>query len=518
MKLFLSMWFLISGLIGHNAFSQTYTANVTGTCWSVRLGPAFSQNYNADLSGYVTEFSTYDGTNGTVQGGRRADGTIESVRFLSGELKPLAPGNSTYYADFGDWGEEEGGVVSYGYFRVNFPANVMNTDSDSDGLPDFLERNSAMSLSNNITVYDESPNGLVDNSQSIVLLRTAGNYLGNYTNHAPWFAGATPFTGTFEILGASGTVAINPNSQTISFQTTSFDNSETSTISSTPYVVQADGKVRMSNVTIVNTKTTTSQVTLSTATDILLEKLGINQAKGSLRFADGDTYTPYADFQDYHVQLTNLDQQAFAPRISSLANTNHLVGQAFSFQPSATHAPSFWSATNLPGGLSINSSSGLISGTPTNSGSWTISVVASNTWGGTTNTFGLTVVSLASNWFGSLAPTNLAPDGMTYLLKYAYGGRTNSHDGDLRPSMGSQSNQMTFTFFARTNDTNLSILPVSGTNLADPASWSTSNLTVVSAGTTNRNGETLAIRRVTLPLTNNPEKRFVRLQVQLKNP
>lgn len=393
----------------------------------------------------------------------------------------------------------------------------MNTDSDSDGLPDFLERNSAMSLSNNITVYDESPNGSVDNSQSIVLLRAVGSYLGNYTNHAPLFTDATPFTGTFELSGVTGTVTINPNAQTLRFQTTAFDGSETSDSGDAAYIVQSDGTVRMAHVPITNTKTNSVKTT-STASLIVLQKLGGNQAKGSLRLVDGDLDTPYPDFQDYHIQLTSLDQRAFAPRITTLANTNHLVGQAFSFQPSATHAPSFWSATNLPGGLSINSSSGLISGTPTNSGSWTISVVASNTWGGTTNTFGLTVVSLASNWFGSLAPTNTAPDGMTYLLKYAYGGRTNSHDGDLRPSMGSQSNQMTFTFFARTNDTNLSILPVSGTNLADPASWSTSNLTVVSAGTTNRNGETLAIRRVTLPLTNNPEKRFVRLQVQLKNP
>lgn len=517
MNFCLSGCFLILGLIGHNAFSQTFSAGVTGTCWSVRLGLAFSQNYQEGVSGYATGFSTYDGTNGTVLGGRRADGTIEPTLFLSGELKPLTPGNSTYYSDFGDWGEAEADVVSWGFLTLNFPSSLMNTDSDSDGLPDFLERNLAMSFSSNITVFDESPPPATDTTQSIVLSRPAGNYLGNYVNHVPWFTGFTPFMGTFELSGVTGAVSINPHAQTLRFQTTAFDGSDTSDSGDVAYTVQNDGTVRMTNVPITNTKTNGVKTT-SMASLIVLQKLGGEQAKGSLRLVDGDLDTPYPDFQDYHLQLTSLDPRAFAPRITAFANTNHLVGQAFSLQPTATHTPSGWASPGAPAWLSINSSSGLLSGTPSNPGSWPISVVASNAWGGTTNTFTLTVVSLASNWFGSLAPTNIAPDGMTYLLKYGYGGRTNSHDGDLRPSMVSQSNQMTFTFFARTNDTNLSIVPVSGTNLADLASWSSSNLTVVSAGTTNRNGETLAIRRVTVPLTNNPEKRFVRLQVQLKNP
>lgn len=525
MKVFLVLFFLGSGLVVRNASSQEYTANVTGTCWSVKLGLAFSKNYqpmdqNSPGMGFVTGYSTYDGISGNVQGGLNLDGSLVDPLSISGELKRDSTTNSLYRADFGDFAEAAQQLIQWGYFEINFPNTIMNADSDGDGLPNFLETNSPFAYSGVILVRVEGGiYGAYDETNQVVTLnKTSNTNTGTFTNWIPSLPTESPFVGNYEILGASGSLTINPTNQTIRIQATTFDGLDFNICPPTAYSVQSNGIVRMTNLVFEVYKTQPPGFSLSTATELTMQKLGSNRAKGSLRFVDGDTDTAYVDYNDYHIEITNLDPQAFAPLITNLANTNHLVGQAFNFQPLASQSPSLWLSTNLPGGLNINSSSGLISGTPTNSGSRSVSVVASNAWGATTNTFTLTVVSLASNWFGSLAPTNIAPDGLAYLLKYGYGGRTNSHDGDLRPSMDSQSNQMTFTFFARTNDTNLTILPVSGTNLADPGSWSTSNLTVVSAGTTNRNGETLAIRRVTLPLTNNPEKRFVRLQVQLKNP
>jgi len=68
------------------------------------------------------------------------------------------------------------------------------------------------------------------------------------------------------------------------------------------------------------------------------------------------------------------------------------VGAATSLQMSATGgtAPYIWTATGLPAGLTINSGSGLISGTPTTAGSFTVTVTAKDT----ANTIGAT----SFNW------------------------------------------------------------------------------------------------------------------------
>lgn len=59
------------------------------------------------------------------------------------------------------------------------------------------------------------------------------------------------------------------------------------------------------------------------------------------------------------------------------------LGNAFSWQLAASESPTNWAASSLPSGLSINSS-GLISGTPTESGMFTPSITAENGTGTST--------------------------------------------------------------------------------------------------------------------------------------
>lgn len=54
------------------------------------------------------------------------------------------------------------------------------------------------------------------------------------------------------------------------------------------------------------------------------------------------------------------------------------VGVAFSFSPAALNVPTSWSALYLPTGLSINSSTGAITGTPTTEGFWQTVLAATN--------------------------------------------------------------------------------------------------------------------------------------------
>ena len=73
---------------------------------------------------------------------------------------------------------------------------------------------------------------------------------------------------------------------------------------------------------------------------------------------------------------------ANVPTITSAYKAVALVNQAFSYQITATNSPTTYAATNLPGGLSINTSSGLISGTVTSpSDNQTIVISATNATG-----------------------------------------------------------------------------------------------------------------------------------------
>jgi subtilisin family serine protease len=72
---------------------------------------------------------------------------------------------------------------------------------------------------------------------------------------------------------------------------------------------------------------------------------------------------------------------AVAPSITSSTSTSGTVGTAFSYTITASSSPSSYNATSLPSGLSVNTSTGVISGTPSSAGTFTSSISASNTAG-----------------------------------------------------------------------------------------------------------------------------------------
>ena len=66
-------------------------------------------------------------------------------------------------------------------------------------------------------------------------------------------------------------------------------------------------------------------------------------------------------------------------------------GVAFSFTLTATNSPTVFSATGLPSGLFLNTSSGVISGTPSVKGIFSVAVSASNACGGSSGTLTITL-------------------------------------------------------------------------------------------------------------------------------
>src|SRR5436190_14689485 len=69
------------------------------------------------------------------------------------------------------------------------------------------------------------------------------------------------------------------------------------------------------------------------------------------------------------------------PVITSSTTASGTVCSAFSYQITATNNPTSYNATPLPAGLTVNTSTGLISGTPTASGTFTATISATNAGG-----------------------------------------------------------------------------------------------------------------------------------------
>jgi PKD repeat protein len=80
-----------------------------------------------------------------------------------------------------------------------------------------------------------------------------------------------------------------------------------------------------------------------------------------------------------------------APVVTSPQSATATTGSSFSYGITATNSPTSFNATGLPQQLTVNTTTGVISGIPQSAGTWTISLSATNAGGTGTGTLSLTV-------------------------------------------------------------------------------------------------------------------------------
>jgi hypothetical protein len=106
------------------------------------------------------------------------------------------------------------------------------------------------------------------------------------------------------------------------------------------------------------------------------------------------------------------------PAITSPLTACGTIGSAFSYQITATNNPTSYNASPLPLGLSVNTSTGLISGTPTTAGTTNVTISASNGTSPCISTGSATLVITISArpTIVSIDPTCVTPGGPQFTL------------------------------------------------------------------------------------------------------
>jgi hypothetical protein len=137
-----------------------------------------------------------------------------------------------------------------------------------------------------------------------------------------------------------------------------------------------------------------------------------------------DGVTPLTDINGIARATTNIDLGAYesgvVPTITSVKQAVGLVGYPLSYTIKASSTVDSYTATSLPPGMTLNATTGVISGSPTTQGTYSVPVSAINSFGTGSDTVVFTIKTLPTGWATSKVGTGttdtVASDGTTWTL------------------------------------------------------------------------------------------------------
>jgi hypothetical protein len=199
------------------------------------------------------------------------------------------------------------------------------------------------------------------------------------------------------------------------------------------------------------------------------------------------------------------------PEITSPLAANGRVGTAFSYQVTATGAPDFYEADDLPPGLAMDPLvPGRITGTPSVAGLFVVALRAVNASGEDTSTLTLAIDGTSfEEWSGG------APGTGELLQAYALGGAAGPDRAGQPKEFALTDTEIAITAIVRTDDSDLLVRGEWAPNLA--TSWSTAG--VVQQGAAQGVGQSgvpagCERRRFSVPRGAGTSK-FLRLRIEL---
>jgi Putative Ig domain/Abnormal spindle-like microcephaly-assoc'd, ASPM-SPD-2-Hydin len=420
----------------------------TGIQAALTASPS-SINFGSILVGSTASVNvtlTNSGTASLSISGASAGGTGFSMSALSAQT--LAPGaTATFTATFAP--TTAGGAtgsISIASTAPGSPLAIALSGGGTATQPQLSIAPSSVAFGNVNVGSNATQTVTLTNTGNATLNITAATSGGaGYTmNLQPTSIGAganTTFTVTFTPSAggsASGNISITSNAPaspaTIALSGTGIQAQVAATPSSVAFGTVTVGNTNSQAITLKNNGNTTltfsqisvtgsgfGQTGLSTSTTIAagasatfnatFNPSSTGSATGSITLATNGTPSSLA------IGLSGTGQTGLsAPTITSATAASGIVGTAFSYQISATNSPTSYAATGLPAGLSVNTSTGLISGTPTAAATSTVTMSATNSAGTGNATLTLTISVPAPVITSATTASGIAGSAFSYQI------------------------------------------------------------------------------------------------------